>query len=725
MTEKDILDRIKESADSVEIPDSLKPDQIELKLKEQKPPKFKWQAMHLVAAAVVLVMMLGIMPIGLAWKGVGNQSDAASHADSTNTAGKDTTAEFVVENQQNATAPENEEEALVIEKQDAGELYLVAKSYDDVYEFMKNNVEEYNRFYYSDDIIYGDVVEEAEEETGLAGSAMNGSIVKDFAADGAMVESKPTAESVVGKTSAHKQGYSTTNLQMAGVDESDIIKTNGTHIFMVKDGVVQVVKLDNGQMTQVGTISPDLESFSDSVLEMYVDKDRLILITQQVKESLEHMKTGSVIGEKSPLTGDMAEVCLDVAYNFDAFYNTVLYTYDISNPANAKQIGKVEQDGFYKTSRKIDDMVYLFTQDTITVDKGELPEREEELSELLPKVNGEAIAYDCIYLPEYGYQGLVVSSVSMDNPDKVVDNTLIMNDYVEIYVSNNAMYLYNVQYRGENPLTQIAKFNLQNGYISAVAAATVPGTVQDTFAVNEYKGNLRILTSHWDTSISDRTNQLYILDSKLKAAGKIENIAEGETIYAARYFGDLAYFITYRNIDPLFAADLSDINNPKILGELKITGYSEYLHMWGEDKLLGIGYETDEKDGSREGIKLVMFDISNPAELSIIDTVVIKTADYSPALFNYKTVLADAFTNMIGFVTADYSEDKLEYRMYSFTDGQFQEKLVIEKDSLKYQESYRGLWAGNYFYMANPAEIESFDYTKDYEAVDEFYFVVD
>jgi len=716
MTEKDILNKIKESADSVEIPDSLNPEQIALKLKGQKPPKFKWQAMHLVAAAVALVMMLGIIPIGLAWRGDANQSDAAN----VNTTGNDTIADLVVEEQQDAAAPKMEEEVFAIEKQDAGELYLVAKSYDDVYEFMKNNVEMYSRYYYTDDINYGEAMEEAEAES--TGSVMNGSSIKDFAADGAVVESKPSAQNAVNDLAAHKQGYSTTNLQMAGVDESDIIKTNGTHIFVVKDGVVQIVKLDNGQMTQVGTISPKLESFSDSVLEMYVDGDKLILITQEVKDSLEGMDAGSMTGGLLPLTGDTAEVCVDMVYNFDASYNTVLYTYDISNPANAKQIGKVEQDGFYKTSRKIDNMVYLFTQDNITVDKGVLPESEDELADLLPKVNGESIAYDCIYLPEYGYQGLVVSSISMDKPDEVVDNTLIMNDYVEIYVSSNAMYLYNAQYLGENPLTQIAKFDLKNGYISAVAAATVPGTVQDTFAVNEYNDNLRILTSHWDVSISDRTNQLYILDSKLKATGKIENIAEGETIYAARYFGDLAYFITYRNIDPLFAADLSDINNPKILGELKITGYSEYLHMWGEDKLLGIGYEIDEKDGSREGIKLVMFDISNPAELSIIDTVVIKAADYSPALFNYKAVLADTFTNMIGFVTADYSEDELEYRMYSFADGKFQEKLVVKKESLKYQESYRGLWAGNYFYVVNPAEIQSFDYTKNYETVDQFSF---
>lgn len=707
MTEQDILNRIKESADSVEIPESLKPEQIELKIKETKQPvKFRWQAMHLVAAAVVLVIMLGVMPLGLAW---GGKNDAASSAGT----GTDTSAELVVENQQNATAPDVAEE-LVAVKQNAGELYLVAKSEQEVYDFLKENAKTLVRDYYytMDD---GVIFEAAEEET--AGAVVN-EATKDFA-DVPLAESQSVKQNT---STASKLDYSTTNLQMAGVDESDIVKTNGSHIFMVKDGVVKVVKIDNGQMTNVGTITPELQSFSDQVLEMYVDGDKLILIVQQLKDGLDAMNTSGSTGGLLQLKGDAAEICVDMAYNFDASYETALYIYDISNPTNAKQVGRVEQDGWYKTSRKIGNIVYLFTQDTVATQFEMMKDDLAELDEILPEVNGKTIAYDSIYLPEYGYQGLLVSSVSLDNPDEIVDNTLIMNDYVEIYVSGNAMYLYNTEYCSETPHTQIAKFSLKNGHISAVAAATVPGTIQDTFAINEYQDNLRVLTSHWNVAIDDRTNQLYILDKNLKAAGKIENIAEGETIYAARYFGDLAYFITYRNIDPLFAADLSDIHNPKILGELKITGYSEYLHMWGEDKLLGIGYETDEEKGNREGIKLVMFDISNPAELSIIDTVVIKTADYSPALDNYKAVLADLRKNMIGFVTLDYSEDDLEYHMYSFMDGKFVEELVVEKDTLKYRESYRGLWAGNYFYMVSPAEIQSFDYTEDYKAVGELKF---
>ncbi len=710
MTEQDILNKIKASADLVEIPESLKPEQVELKLQaEKKIVKFRWQVKHLVAAAVALVCMLAFIPLGL--------SDSTRNADE-QTAGISGQGMTGMEgNQQNATAPEDE--VIKAEKQDAGELYLVAKSYDEVYEFLKKNQK--TDIYYK----YG-VVEDLEKEA--AEEMTDGAALHSPQEDMVSGSGSVRLESAINDTAVNKTEYSTTNLQMAGVDESDIVKTNGSHIFMVKDGIVQIVQIENGKMIPAGIISPELESFSDSVLEMYVDGDRLILITQQAIENLEGTNTGKATGGYLPLgeasvektAEDIAEVCIDVAYNFDVSYKTVLYTYDISNPAQAKQIGKIEQDGGYKTSRKIEDMVYLFTQENIALEKEILEGSRNEIAEELPKVNGEAIAYDSIYLPEYGYQGLVVSSVSMDNPNTVVDNTLIMNDYVEIYVSSNALYLYHSDYVTDTPCTQIAKFDLKSGVISAVAAASVPGTVQDTFAINEYEGNLRILTSYWNRWIEENTNQLYILDDSLKPAGKIENIAEGETIYAARYFGDLAYFITYRNIDPLFAADLSDIQNPKILGELKITGYSEYLHMWGEGKLLGIGYETDEKDGSREGIKLVMFDISNPSELSILDTVVLKDADYSAALFNYKCVLADTSTNMIGFTTRDYNEEELSYHVYSFKDGKFEKELTVCEDKIRYEESYRGLWAGEYFYIVNQEKIKSFNYTNEYEAVEEY-----
>lgn len=671
MTEQDMLNKIKESAEVLEIPESLQPKQMEQKIKTRKQPvKFKWQAMHLVAAAVLLVFMLGVIPFLLPEQDAENESL---------TIGGEKT---------------DSDEFVYAVKQDAGELYTVAKSEQEVYDFLKENTV-LTRDYYTG--IYEAVAEGAIED--LANEGMSG-----------------VMEDTTSQSKYSDIEYSKTNLQMADVDESDIVKTNGSHIFIVKNGAIQIVKIDNGRMETVGTIVPEEDSFSDNVLEMYVDDDRLVLIVQRVEEGLTKAVAEGQTGGLLPLEG--AEICCDVAYRMDVKCSTILYTYDISKPEEAKQIGKIEQDGSYKTSRKVGDIIYLFTTESVALQPEMLNEENTNLVEVLPKVNGETISYDCIYLPEQGQQGMVVSSISLDKPNEVVDNTLIFNDYVEIYVSSEAMYLYNTEYISELYYTQIAKFSLKNGVISAVGAATVPGSVQDTFAINEYQGNLRILTTQWADPRAEDVNQLYIMDEKLKPAGKIENIASGEIIYAARYLGDVAYFITYRTVDPLFAVDLSDINNPKILDELKVTGYSEYLHMWEDGTLLGIGYETDEKTGKQEGIKLVMFDSSDPSELSVIDSVVIKEADYSPALYNYKSVLVDAKKNMIAFATTDYSANEVEYQVYSFTNGKFKRELTVKEKKISQIERYRGLWAGDYFYIVSSKEIQSFDYTNGYEEVD-------
>lgn len=744
MREQDILDKIRESAEEIEIPEALKPENIEQMLREksngQKPAKQieqaapgqidiagkskekkRFQPKHLMAAAVALVLMLGLVPLSLQNSGGNDTAEPEQVAIN----------ESVNENNNMAAGEEIAQEAITLaKKEDAGELYRVAESYDEIYAF----IEQEATFYYDD--FYYTVTDGIIVEDAVAEKVMNGSLAvpterneatgstdapTDFADE--MVKESVTEE-------AEKLAYSETNVQMAGVDESDIVKTNGTHIFMVKDDVVTIARVKDGQMEKVGMIAPKLASFTDCVLEMYVDNDRLVLIVQQAKETLSDEP--AAWGE-GPVADDMMvdslgtnvgikEVSIeeDVAYSLLTTYNTVLYTYDISNPARPVQIGSMEQDGNYYTSRKIDDIIYLFTYDGFTLEVKKLG-KEEEIVELLPKVNGETFTYDNIYLPRQGSNGLVVSSVSLTNPDEIVDKTLILNDYVNIYVSNRALYLYNYSYLSGKEVTEIAKFTLDEGRIAAVAASSVPGTVQDTFAINEYDGNLRVLTTGWNIGDSKtNTNQLYIFDENLTPAGKIENIAPGETIYAARYFGDLAYFITYRNMDPLFAADLSDIHNPKILGELEITGYSEYLHMWGEDKLLGIGYETNPKNGNRLGIKLVMFDISNPAELKILDTVVMKDADYSAALQHYKCVLADARANIIGFTTTEYRDYEVKYRVFSFSDGEFKEELTEGLGEASSETRIRGLYIGDYFYIVDNGWVGSYNRSDSYQAVSEF-----
>lgn len=292
----------------------------------------------------------------------------------------------------------------------------------------------------------------------------------------------------------------------------------------------------------------------------------------------------------------------DCFYYFSEGTQTQVLTYDISDPEKPVKTGCVTQDGRYQTSRKIGNIIYLFTNKRISMPQQTKEEAvtEENVSGWIPLVNDKAVDAEDIYVDNGGggSNSLLISSVNVKNPDQVVDNTMILSQYVDIYVSESAFYVYQIKGSWNDAVTQIAKFGLADGKMDADGAVSVNGRITDTFAINEQSGKLRVLTTSQDSVNGEETNNLYLFEKNLSLTGKIEGIAQGEEIYAARYLGNMAYFVTYRNTDPLFAVDLSDDKNPKVLGELKISGFSEYLHFWGEDKLVGIGYETDEKQGN-------------------------------------------------------------------------------------------------------------------------------
>ena len=139
----------------------------------------------------------------------------------------------------------------------------------------------------------------------------------------------------------------------------------------------------------------------------------------------------------------------------------------------------------------------------------------------------------------------------------------------------------------------------------------------------------------------DETNGLYILASNMKEVGSITGLAEGEQVYSARLLGDTGYFVTYEKTDPLFSVDLSDPKNPKIIGKLKIPGFSEYLHFYGENQLLGIGMDVDEDGVTTDGVKLSMFDVSDPSDVKEIETYVLEGTYGTDAGYDYKAVFGE------------------------------------------------------------------------------------
>lgn len=687
--EQRLLEKIEQSAKQVEIPESLSPENIlekcrnlpqEKEAEKKEGKKFRFGNPRLIGglsvAAVFIICCISLrgMMTGNTAGSISNESAPAEEAVMTESAEAD---ECIEESADSGMAEAGAGEGKLIERKNAGELYTLADSYDAVYERLeevkklRENAES-GGYMRDGAMIMEDAETDLSEEAATAGTAEN-----------------MKQESLMG-AAGEAERYSETNVQTLGIDESDVVKTDGEYLYLLRGSQVSIVQAGE-EMKQVGEVRPDTQDGAASVCAMYVDGDKLVLMLQEYSAGLEEKEDG-----------EFADY--DLLY-VDENRSVSILTYDISDRKNPVLAGKVTQDGSYVTSRKDGNIVYLFTGQYLLEDYGKDPE------DAIPEVNARKIAADCIYMGDEGERALVISSLSLYHPEEVRDTVMILDEGSEIYMGENSLYLYRTNYRGRTETTQIAKFSLTGGFLNGEAAASLRGMIRDTFAIHEKDNRLRVLTT--DMSGADWENCLFLLDENLNITGTLEHIAVGESIYAARYLGDMAYFITYRNTDPLFAADLSDEKNPKLVGELEVTGFSEYLHFWGEDKLLGLGFETDPKTGEQKGLKLVMFDMSDPAQLKVLGSRVLQETSYSPALYDYKTILADPGENLIGFIVESYDgKVKRDYELYQWSGDGFEKLLSENLDDDGYDNAnYRGLYIGERFYIAHPEVVRQYDRT--------------
>lgn len=722
MNEQEILTQLRKAAEEIEIPEDLKPEQIEKQLQEQKakqqqenqhlePKKSKkiipWRRLGSMVAVLALVVCSGIyITVTRVDKNSGTgQTDSIAMTDTQQTVGE---------------AGETEE-AEHVDVASLGTMYHPASDYKEVYQTLLKG--------YQQNWIEGEM--SAETSTATSEDKASGNAAKDESADMDLSE---------GSKEGGKD-YSTTNLQMEGVDESDIAKIDGSYIYTVEDKYIVITDIRDGKLEEVTRFLPKDCGAADRVMEIYVDGDQLILVVQGYETSLDgNSKAGADKENKDEENSDETYSDEETAASEDsAFWYemngksiTQIQVYSIVDRKNPEFEGRLIQDGYYNTSRKIGDVVYLFTQYNMTSDVTSYVEKKhgvEDLKEgngvsslaeaVIPKVNGEKVAASEIYLPESsGESGILVSSLDVNKPDKVLDSKLVISGYAQTYISKDALYLYEEDYDGAM-ITNIAKFALDEGRISGVAAAAVSGYVRDTFAINASDGYLRVLTT--DYSTEDEVNALYILDENMKLTGQLTGIAPGEEIYAARFMGNTGYFVTYRNTDPLFTVDLSEPAKPEIIGELKVTGFSEYLHFWDDTHLLGIGYESDENTGNIENIKLSMFNIENPGEVTEEAKLVLKDVDYSEALYDYKSVIISKDKNLIGLVCEDYSgsRTKQTYQIYSYENGTFKKQAEIPGINGVNYENVRGMYSGNVFYLWINDNITSYDMTDGFKMLKE------
>ncbi len=502
-------------------------------------------------------------------------------------------------------------------------------------------------------------------------------------------------------------GFSDTNVQEEGVDEADIVKTDGSYIYILRsDCSVVILEADGADSHVVSTtqIGEDTgTSCEHYIQEMYLDGDILNVIVREYITSLQS-------------EGDV--------YRNDTTEQTTVYTYDIADRSSPELAGTLSQDGSYTDSRKVGSYLYLFTtyypdvQDTY------------EDSVIVPRVGGEPAAASDFYLPEQlsGSSYLVISSADTSAPGQICDSKILVSGASLFYVSTENIYVADTNYSSD-ARTEITKFHFADGQITGTAAGTVRGYLNDSFSMNEYDGMLRVVTTYYgdatkplrdsvssltgiDLSVSDdweERNALYILDGSLQQTGIISDLAKGETVRSARFLGDTGYFVTFRQTDPLFSVDLSDPENPQVLGELKISGFSSYLHFYGDGLLLGIGYEADESTGITSGLKLSMFDLSDPSDVSEGSRYVIPGITWCPAIEDYKAILVEPGKNIIGF----YCDNRYLLFSYDQEDG-FTQELVYDfyTDQLTGQASYntmRGLFIGDTLYLAGETFLVTFD----------------
>lgn len=502
-------------------------------------------------------------------------------------------------------------------------------------------------------------------------------------------EAKGTPEASVENSKNTESSYSKTNTRTENVDEGDIVKTDGRYLYVVKEegNGIGIVDTEGNKLEQITEITLEGEF---CISEIYVENSYLIILGT---ESEEIYPAGDAIYRT------------EYEYAVESVCDTKSIVYDISDKRQPKEIGKCLQSGGYSTSRLNNGYLYVFSQYSVNN-----PE-EERKEQYIPCVNEELLSLDKICMPdtESARNYTVITAIDIQNPSETTDSIGILSDQGLCYASAENIYLYETIWEEDGGrTTEIRKFSYGEGKLTGVAKTRVNGYLNDSFSIDEYNGYLRLVTT------VDRTNAVYVLNEKLEETGKIENLAKDERIYSARFMGDIGYFVTYRETDPLFSVDLSDPANPKIIGELKIPGFSEYLHPYGDGLLLGIGMEDDGNDEKDRRVKLSMFDISDPSNVKEIDKIVLKDSYYSTAFEDYKSVLADAEKNLIGFFTYGERETYHIYgydRVHGFT-------CKMQETTGKYAWHVRGVYLQDTFYLIDGNQIESYR-LADFEKVDD------
>lgn len=480
--------------------------------------------------------------------------------------------------------------------------------------------------------------------------------------------------------------FSDTNLQVVGVQEADCIKTDGKYIYALSTtkGQLSIVSVDNGKLALASQLAVE-EGYCSG---MYVNQNRLIV-------------------ERSIKINNRQEIRI------------LLDIYDITDRAAPKRLNTYGQSGTLVSTRMIGNILYLVTSYTVGMDAA-----KDDVATYVPKVYEEE-AVQCLPVEDIVINEscddacatyLVISGFDTQAIKQISQKSLLGYGGT-LYCSTENLYVANTVTLDDSDAgslsgTKLYRFSLDNGVVSPAAEGTVAGTLLNQFSMDEYEGHLRLVATLdgmkqtvnggiVSVQMGTKTQTLYVLNDQLEVVGSVKNLAPDERVYSVRFDGNIGYFVTFRQTDPLFAADLSDPTNPKILSALKIPGFSEYLHPYADGLLLGLGRDADENGIQSGCVKLSMFDVSDPAAVTEAQTLVLEDCFYSDAENDHKAILVNADRNLIAFPGSGG-----DYHIYGYSAGEgFIRRAVIGGFSDNHP---RGLYIGEYFYVISVRQISSY-----------------
>lgn len=662
---QDILDRIKAET-AAPLPENLAPERIAERVQsESQQPKKRHIARYVSAAAAFVVLVLAGFA---AWR----------------LAGGTPTLETPAETQSAQAA-------------DAGDAYLqTAQSYAQI-----------------EDLFFSLRDESAKEKQFALGELFNGSTEESAMAGNA-------GASASGTGTGGSNDYGETNIQVEGVDEGDILKNDGSYLYIVRmandAGYVDIVDIhDAAQMRSVSKISvcrsenTDTHSSLADISQLFVTGDTLTVLYTETSYITEGY-TPEVYGAIGTAATQTTAAVYDIA---DRTAPVLRYTYAV--------------DGRLVSSRMMNDTLLLVTEYSVPLYKNDSDLKNASIpcfykdgvktrfpvNTVCLTANTESQSYLTVTLLNTASDGTdaQMKAVLGGGTDIYCTDSVLLvaaRDHTDAVPYSNVAGGEIVIYNGSTANTRLFAFSLSDG-IRYTGSAEIDGRVLNQFSMDAYDGYYRIATTAEDGSV------LTILNESLETVGKLRGIAPGEDVYAARFMGDTAYLVTFYQTDPLFILDLSDPTSPKVTGELKIPGFSNYLHPYTENLLIGIGTSGDES-GATGQLKVSLFDVSDMQGPKEISSVVFDDSafSYSAAQYDHRAYLSLPDGAFAVPVTANgyASTDSQSFACaLTFEDGVLR---VVEKYAPDEQTAYttdiaRVTFAGDVLFTLSDTALVAFD----------------